>query len=58
MDEHSHHEHQEGDFQVSKEGDSLCEQKGKGYKGGMRELAIDITYGVSRTSTPTRVHLC
>jgi hypothetical protein len=44
MDEHSHHEHQKWDFQVSKKGDSLCGQKGKGCKEGMGELAIDIIH--------------
>jgi hypothetical protein len=33
VDKHSHHEHQKGDFQVSKGGYSLCEQKGRGVKG-------------------------
>jgi hypothetical protein len=46
VDEHSHHEHQKGDFQVSKEGDSLCEQEKKGCKGGMGELTIDIIHGM------------
>jgi hypothetical protein len=46
VDEHSHHEHQKGDFQGSKEGDSLCEQEGKGCKGGMGELTIDIIHGM------------
>jgi hypothetical protein len=46
VDEHLHHKHQKGDFQVSKEGDLLCEQKGKGCNGGMRELVVDIILGV------------
>ncbi len=46
MDEHSRHKHQKGDFQVSKEGDLLCGQKGKGSKEGMGELAMEIIHGM------------
>jgi hypothetical protein len=45
VDKHFAPRDQKGDFQVSKGGDSLCEQKGKRCKGAMGELAIDVSVG-------------
>jgi hypothetical protein len=58
VDEHLHHELQKGDFQVSKEGDSLCGKKGKGCKEGMGKLAIDIIHEMWHTCTSAHVYLC
>jgi hypothetical protein len=35
---HSHHDHQKGDFQVSKKGGSLCKERETGTRGSKREL--------------------
>jgi hypothetical protein len=55
VDEHSHHNHQKGDLQVSKKGVARCAKKGKvGIRGSKGELVNRAIF----TKCCTSMHRC